>query len=221
MTALVDIYNRALSACGIESGVSDPNENSREAATCRLWYPFVRDNVLASAPWPSVRTYARLARVATRDENAIWVNGDPNPRYLYAYAPPSDLLHPYHLQSYAPFSFDLVGTTRSFSMNEETPILHYNARVEDVSLWETKLAHAVTHTLATYLAIPLTGRSERLQQNAQLAFAAVEEAQTMAANSFQQKEENMPDWFTARGFEAHQISRFYYPMQSLSVAVSA
>lgn len=220
MADLVAIFNRALSACGAEAEIADPDENSREAATCRLWYPFVRDNVLASAPWPSVRKMARLARIATRASNSEWASGAPNPRYRFAYAPPSDLLQPYHLNSYLPFSFDLVGAQRAFSMDEETPIMHYNARVEDPSAWEPKLALAITHTLATYLAIPITGRSQRLQENAQLAFGAVEEAQTAAANSQDQREENLPDWFQVRGYDNFSQQRFYYPMQSLSVAMS-
>jgi hypothetical protein len=217
MTALFDIFNRALSACGVESGISDPDENSREAAVCRLWYPVVRDNVLAAAPWPSVRKFTRLALSVERDINSPWQAGNPNPRYRFAYASPSDLLQPYHLQSYLPFSFDIVGTSRAFSCNEENPIMHYNARVVDPSLWEPNLALAVVHTLATYISIPITGRDQRLMQNAELAFRMVEQAQTAAANSSDEKEENLPEWFQVRGYGDLPVSRFYYPMQSLSV----
>lgn len=221
MTALLDIYNRALSACGVESGISEPDENSREAATCRLWYPAVRDNVLSAAPWTSVRKFSRLALITERDMSLPWTTGNPNPRYRFAYAVPSDLLQPYHLETYSPFSFDIVGSVRAFSCDEPEPIMYYNSRVSDESLWESELSLAVVHTLATYLSIPLTGRAQRLQENAELAFRMVERAQTAAANASDEKEENLPDWFQVRGYGHSSVTRFYYPMQSLSVATHA
>jgi hypothetical protein len=218
MSALVDIFNRALSACGAEIGITAPDENSREAALCRLWYPAVRDNVLAAAPWPSVRRYARLARLQERNFDAEWQTSDPSPRYRFAFALPSDLLQPYHLNSYRPFEIALRGASRTLSADEEHPILYYNMRVEDTSAWEPNLSLAVVHTLATYIAIPLTGRSSRLQENAELAFMMIEDAQTAAANASSEIEETLPDWLQARGYANPMISRYYYPMQTLAVA---
>ena len=221
MSALVDIFNRALSACGVDIGVTDPDENSREAALCRLWYPTVRNNVLASAPWPSVRKTARLARIATRNPSAIWMPGDPDPKFLYAYAPPADMLIPYHLDTFARFTYGIVGASRALSCNEPTPLLHYNARIEDIALWEEGLILAVIHTLATYLVQPLTGRGQLLEQNIQLAFIQVEEAQTAAANSMHEDFEVLPEWLQVRGYGNTGGERYFYPMQTLAVGASA
>lgn len=220
MSGDVEIFNLALNACGVEIGVTSPDENSREAALCRLWYPQVRDNVLASAPWSSVRKQSRLARLKTRNMSEPWAAGDPTPDYLFAYAVPSDLLRPYHLHRYLRFSFGLVDGTRAISANEPDPILFYNARVTDSSQWESELRLAVIHTLATYLALPVSGSVERLQVNAQLAFDAVETAQTGAANEQNEQEETLPEWITTRGYGNPTSQRYYYPMQSLAVGAA-
>ena len=221
MGGLVNIFNRALSACGAEIGITAPDENTREAALCRLWLPVVRDNVIAAAPWPSVRKYARLAQLAERDFGEPWNSTAPTPRYRFAFAIPTDLLHPYHLQSYRPFEFALRGENRVISCDEEHPILYYNARVVDPGLWEPNLGLAIVHTLATYIATPLTGRSSRLQENAEMAMMMVERAQTQAANAEDRPSETLPEWIQVRGYANTQTQRYIYPMQALNVGASS
>lgn len=214
--SVVEIFNQALSACGAEIGITDPDENSREAALCRLWYPTVRDNVLAAARWPSTRRYARLALMQERDFQAAWGSSDPDPEFRYAFGPPADLQLPYHLQSYGRFAY----RRGVISANEPTPILYYNAKVSNPADWETGLRLAVVHTLATYLAKPLTGRSSTLEENASMAFGLIEEVQTRAANEEQVAEEVLPSWIQARGYANPQQPRFFYPLNSLNVAKS-
>jgi hypothetical protein len=214
--AVVDVFNRALSACGVELGITDPDENSREAALCRLWYPIVRDNVQSAARWPSLRRYARLALAKERDFDEDWVSSDPAPSFRYRYAAPADLLLPYHLSTYERFEY----FSRLISTNEPEAILYYNAKVENPAQWETGLELAVIHTLATYLAIPLTGRSSRLEENAQLAFVRIEEAQTLAANAENDYAETLPDWIQARGYANPTIEKYFYPLRELKLGVT-
>ena len=216
MSGVVEIFNLALSACGVEVGVTSPDENSREAAACRLWYPRVRDNVLASAPWPSVRKQARLALLRERGAGD-WTPLDPVPDYRFAYAVPSDLLRPYYLHCYGRFDFSYYQTARAIHTNTNSPILFYNALVQDTSLWQVDLRLAVIHTLATYLSIPLTGSAERIQQNANLAFEFVEAARAQSANEGHEPEEVMPEWLQVRGYGNPGASRYYYPAATLAV----
>jgi hypothetical protein len=216
--ALVDIYNLALSACGTTFSISSPDEQSAEGNLCRLWYPRARDSVLSAAPWPSVRKYSRLALVSERLAGSLWNDGDPDPRFLRAFALPSDLAVPYYLQSYAPFAYGLVGGVRRISTNEEAPILYYNSKAVDPSAWEEPLCMAVVYTLAFHMAKPLTGRSSARQENAQLATNYVETAAEGMANSQDQQEEVLPDWITARGYGADTAPiRFFYPMSTFSL----
>lgn len=214
-TGLVNIFNLALSACGSQASVSDPDENSREAALCRLWYDQTRDTIMASAPWPSVRRYARLAQL--REKGDLWLAGDPSPQFRFSYAIPSDMLHPYRMESYQRFELSSVASGRIISSNEEQPILLYNIRVNDTALWESGLRTAIIYGLAVNLAIPLTGRSQRLQENFQIASQQIEDAQVNAANSSQIQEDHLPDWLQARGYAYGGVEKFVYPFQTFAV----
>lgn len=217
MSGVVEIFNLALNACGVELGVTSPDENSREAALCRLWYPRVRDNVIGSARWPSARRTARLALLIQRDPSVMWEPGDPEPDYRYAHAVPADLIRPYYLETYARFSYALLGEIRAIHSNTHAPLLHYNARVTDTSLWDQDLRLAVVHTLATYLAMPLTGNRERLNDNANLAFEFVEQAKTASANGEHEPEETLPEWLQVRGYGNPGAQRYFYPAETLAV----
>lgn len=220
MVDLVAIYNLALSACGSSATVSSPTERSREAALCNQWYAVVRDNVLAAAPWPSVRKFARLARVAELGDGQ-WTGASPDPEFRFAYGVPADLLHPYHLQSFRPFTYGLIGNERRISSNEEAPILYYNSRQEEPSGWEQGLALAVIYALAFHLARPLTGRNSTQEVNATLASNYVEAAATRAANQYEQQKDALPDWLQARGYAVSQTEKWFYPMQGLNLATTA
>jgi hypothetical protein len=214
-TGLVDVFNLALSACGSQASISDPDEQSREAALCRLWYPQTRDTIQASAPWPSVRRFARLARLKERTD--LWLANDPAPEFRFSYSVPSNMLHPYRMHSYERFDLSSVSTGRIISSNEEQPILLYNARQDDPALWEAGLRTAMIYGLAVNLAIPLTGRNSRLMENFQMASEQIEAAQINAANSSQTQVEPLPDWLQARGFAFAGASRFVYPFMTFSV----
>jgi len=220
VVSVVEIFNMALSACGVDGFVAAEDENTKEAKVCRMWYPSVRDNLMAAAPWASVKAFARLALLATRDKSAAWTTADPNPQFLYAYALPADLAHPYHLQSYARFSYDLCGDVRVISTDEPTPILHYSARRENVSLWEQGLQMAIIHTLATHIARPVTGRSGTVQENAQIAMMHVEQAQRNSANGEDLAEDMLPDWIAARGYNDQRPVRFFYPFSTVNFGAS-
>lgn len=209
----VELFNLALSACGADLGVSAPDEQSREADLCRLWYSTVLDMVISTAAWPSVRAYSRLALLTERDPDALWLPADPDPQWRYAYAVPSDLLHPYHLSTFERFEY----SSARISANAEQPILYYNRRVDDPALWDQGLRDALIHMLAAKIARPLTGKSTIVQQNFELAQIAVQNAQGLAANSQEMPTESMPDWLQARGTTLLAPDKFIYPFQRLSV----
>lgn len=210
------IYNLALSACGSVATVSSPTERSREAALCNQWYAVVRDNVLAAAPWPSVRKFSRLARIAELGAGP-WTEASPDPEFSFAYAVPADLIRPYHMQSFRPFTYGLIGAARCLSSNEEAPILYYNSRQENPQDWEQALQMAVIYSLAFHLARPLTGRNSTQQANATLAESFVEQAATAAANQHEEEKNFLPDWLQARGYSVSNTEKWFYPMASLNL----
>lgn len=211
---LVDIFNMALGACGSSSTISDASERSREAAVCRLWYPLVRDNVQTAAPWPSVKAHQRLARLSASD--VPWTDTGAEPGYDFAYSCPSDMLIPYHLDSFQRFSYGVFGTTRVLSTSDEGPILTYNRRSEDVAMWDHPLIISTVYTLATHIARQVTGRSTTIGENKQLATEIVQDMRMSVANAQDERFETLPAHLVARGYANPTPSRYYYPMQSLN-----
>lgn len=210
----VGVYNLALSLCGHRSSVSAPDEASREAEICSLWFPVVRDMVLASAHWPSARQYARLALLS--ELNAVWEPGAPDPRFQFAYALPADCVHPRYMSDYSPFLLaSYQGETRVMT-NHDRPILIYTGRNTTISSWEPMLYNAISHVLAAYVVMPLTGKLERLKTLRTLALELLEEARTYAANSDDFELQSVPDELAQRGTGGlGQPARFIYPFQSI------
>jgi hypothetical protein len=210
----VGVFNLALSLCGHRSSVAAPDEASREAEICSLWFPVVRDMVLASAHWPSARQYSRLARI--NELTGIWEPGQPDPRFQFSYALPSDCVHPRYMADYSPFLLgSYQGQTRVMS-NLEQPILIYTGRNTTISSWEPMLYNAISHVLAAYVVMPLTGKLERLKTLRTLALELLEEARTYAANSDDFELQSIPDELAQRGTTGLlQPSRFIYPFQSI------
>lgn len=212
---VTDIFNQALSSLG-GNGITSAEENSREAALCRLRYPHLRSQILSAAPWPSVRKYEYLALRAS-NTTGVYVTGGPAPGYTFAFSPPSDLLHPYHLHSYGRFEYSLGPTGRQISCSEEAPLLFYNANITDPALWEFPLVNAVIHGLAAVLARPLTGRGQQVQESYQIAAEEIEGARARAANSQDEQDDTLPDWLVARRGAHVATSRYIYPFLTFGV----
>lgn len=207
-----ELFSLALSASGSDFGVSDPEEQSREAALCRLWFDQISDQIIAAAPWPSVRAYARLALIDERDTAALWQPGAPAPHWRFVYGTPSDLLHPYYLATFERFEY----LSARISTNAEQPILYYNRREEDLAKWDQGLKEAVIHALASRIARPLTGSAEVVQEQFQLAQIRILDAQVAAANTQDMAHEDLPDWLQARGTSIRAPDKYFHPFQMIN-----
>lgn len=209
----VSIYNLALNAIGARSNVSSPDERSREAEVCKLWYSPVRDQVLASAVWPEATKITRLALLDERDMDEDWVSTNARPDYAYAYATPSDLLHPQYLNVYERFlTTSYPGGITALVTNVENAILVYTSRMDTVSLWSASLQMAIVYGLASHIAMPLSGKQGRTKQLADKANELIWAARERAANSSNEQFESLPDWIAGRGYAgASTAKRYIYP----------
>ena len=211
----VSIYNLALNAIGARSNLSATSEKDRGAEVCRLWYPVVRDQVLAAASWPSCKSFKRLALLKAR-EDADWVTGDPEPGYSFIYSSPSDMLHPRYLSDFSKFSMSsYTGEIKALSTNTEKALLTYTRRNYTVGSWESELQMAVAYGLAANIVMPLTGKPQRAQLLAQQANDFIITARVAMANEDAESYETLPDWITARGYSNPNDVRWFYPVGSL------
>lgn len=217
----VSIFNLALNAIGGRSNLSSTTERDRGAEVCRLWYPVVRDQVLASAPWPSCKAFSRLALLSQRAD-AEWVPTDPEPGYSYAYSSPSDMLHPRYLSDFSKFSMSSYsGNKKALNTNIPDPVLVYTKRNYVVGSWESELQMAIAYGLAANIAMPITGKAQRAQLMIQQANDLVLTARQNAANESEESYETLPDWISARGYSMPSTVRFFYPMGALLTSANS
>jgi hypothetical protein len=184
MASAVEICNMALSHIRAGS-INSLAENSVQAQQCRLLYPTCRNMVLENAPWGFARSIRELALLSSVK---IF-------NYAYAYQYPSDAMRINKLM----MSWDEVTNdsapslryhddlfpgmrktkvvyeifhnngTRVIAANDIDLRVDYNVVVEDPNLFSTSFIFAVSHLLASNLAIPLIGTTEgRLLRNDEL-----------------------------------------------------
>jgi len=216
MYSKVDIFNMALSAVGASSTVSEENEVSREAEVCNRWYKAARDTALGMAPWPEARGYARLAKSSERIEGHIWTLAGPAPAYRFSFAVPADLIKPFHLQSFQRFEY----SGRTISCAESAPILYYIKRLEDVTKWENPLTMSVVFTLASYIAMPLTGKDDVDSKMMQKAMLISDEMTLQVVNTESVSMETIPSFISARGYSQFPSERYFYSFGSNNIEKS-
>lgn len=216
---IVVLYNLALDSIGARSNISLPTEQSREAETCNLWFPNIRDQVLASASWPEATKMERLGLLATQDtdEDGVWAAGDPRPDLMNSYALPTDMLRPQYVTGYSSFTIQSYGAeNRALMTAGENPILVYTFRSTKVSMWGPELQMAIMYGLAANICIPLTGKSSRAKLLIEQANERIIAARETAANMNNERWDSLPDWIAARGFtDGGSQTRYFYPFGSL------
>ena len=215
----VSLYNLALNAIGARANLSDTTDTDYSAEVCNLWFPVIRDTVLAGAPWPSCRSVARLA-LAAEVTSDTWDTTEPEPGYSFVYAAPSDMVAPRHLTTFEPFRLTNFAGAKAILTNTPEAILVYTRRENSIYLWEDSLALAVAYGLAAHICGPLSGKTQKTNMLIQQANALLANAQAEAMNMSMQSYETLPDWIVARGFAGTTDLRYYYPFGSMLAGIN-
>src|SRR5262245_32354443 len=187
-TNLAQIYNLALGAVGTRQLTSFPDERSREAEVCNLWYPVVLAQVMRAAPWASARAVARLALAATAQDRD-WVVGDPEPGWQYTYVLPPDFMYPRYLSDWSRFVLgqetkDQQGGNiqiTTLMANTSQAILVYTKSQPVIPQWDADLVIAIVHALAFAISMPLHGKTRRSAMALQTANDAIVRARVATA----------------------------------------
>jgi hypothetical protein len=215
-TDIVVLYNLALDTIGARNKISLPSEQSREAEACNLWFPNIRDQVLASAPWPEATKMERLALLSTQTGDT-WIQGEPRPDLLNAFAIPADCLRPQSLSNFGKFAVQSYGAeNRAIMTNEVSPVLIYTFRQTLVSMWGQELQMAIMYGLAASICISLTGKTSRAKILLEQANSHIVSARETAANTNDERLDALPEWIAARGYtDVSTRTRFFYPFGAL------
>jgi hypothetical protein len=208
---LVTLYNLALSAVGTRGRISSPDEESREGQLCRQWYPTVRDIALRAAHWPSCRHVTSLSLQAESSNAGSWIEGEPEPPWLFRFHLPVDFLYPRWLTLYEPFTLTQFENVVKLLTNSEDPILVYTKRQDIPAAWDVDLYNAIVMALAGSIAMPLHGKADRARNALEEANYAITRARVNQANQDYNPQESIPDWLSARGVtQQSSWSQFIY-----------
>lgn len=167
-----DICNMALSFISRQR-IDDLNDDSEEAKHCTIYYEHTRKRLLKLYSWGFAR---RIQQLALRTETA--------PGWDYCYGYPSQCLG-------VQFVFDeqhakiretmrqewqvmtLTGNDRVIATNVEDAYAEFIQDVVDTDEFSEEFIEALARMLAANLAAPLTGSSELVNYNLQMAQSSI------------------------------------------------
>jgi hypothetical protein len=131
------------------------------------------------------------------------------------------MLAPRYLTTYARFDRAKFNGSPCIMTNEAQAILHYSARENDVTNWDTGLENAVIHGLASAITMPLTGKRTLARDNREAANETILLAQTEIANESDDHFEALPSWIQARGYDQLPVAtKFFWPYTSFAIGSS-
>lgn len=174
MSSEVELCNLALG--NIRAGsINSLDEPSLQAQTCKLRYPFIRDRLLTEIPWGFNRKIRALSLLTTEIFN-----------WAYAYQYPTDCLKIHRLvgaheelanadadvvsrlldsqllplkdlRTQIPYEVFNFSDNKTIGTNEADLRIDYAAKITDPTLFSPDFTLALSHLLASELAIPLVG----------------------------------------------------------------
>lgn len=146
-----DICNVAISALG-GTRIQSFGDDSNEARLCKVYFPFLRDALLADHKWNFAMT--RVYKQANLTES-------PKFGWNYAYQLPDNCLRVLDVED-EDTQWVVEQDQLLYDFTEVS--YRYLFRQSDVSKWSAGFALAMAKGLEALFAVPLTGRGERQQQ---------------------------------------------------------
>lgn len=212
MATVLEIWNSALAAAEARGRVSSLTEASPEQEVCSQFYSMVVKAVQEAAWWPSSKALSRLPLIS--EAGTSWQDGKPEPGYAYAYGNPPDMLRPWHMTDWSPFSlsFSPALGAQVISSNLPEAVLVYARLNETPEFWTPSQTQATIYTLASHISGPLSGRQALVQRNIILAQNILEAEQAVVANMVEPDPRPAVPWFQARGLSSGMApARYFYP----------
>jgi len=204
MATEIEIANRALGLVGISKvlpGLSIAlldGEDDTEAQVI-LWFATCRDVLLQAAPWTFGISSSALTLQETADGTQTWAN-----EWLYSYRYPSTAARVWKIMSRAgrrankiPMQVrrDDTGAVSVMTDEPEARALIMSNAVTLASNWDATFGMALSHYLASMLAMPLRSDKELARQQTVLANEFVARAREAAGIEVEPTTDNLPSMF--------------------------
>lgn len=200
MTAAVDICNMALGRLRARNKVTTvfPSpEATEEARQCHVYYHPARQAALEAHDWSFASNEASLALYA----------GDETPeRWLYQYAFPSGCLVPREIvkgdpdEDAIPYQVALSSdqTTHLILTDQKDAVLRFTRDIENPTLFTPGFVQALSWALAVDLAMPITGKSEIMDDCSKAYQRALSSAETYASDQVTNRSGRHAAWHRGR-----------------------
>ena len=153
MTTEVEICKRALAYIRARS-INSMNDQTVEASQCNLFYPFVRDQILALTNWGFLRAQKLLA---LRPDTVVgW-------RYVYDYPNDCSMIRRLFstdapdLPADLPYEVMNVDGNAVIVCNYENIMINYTMNGDNPALFPVFVQSAMSHLLASEIVIPIIG----------------------------------------------------------------
>lgn len=196
MATDVSICNMALGHIKSKSTIAALDEqNSSEASKCNLFYTQARDETLEEFNWHFAKRTAVLSTIGTAPLG-----------WIYAYAYPSDCIAVRKIltkyRTGEPVPYEIAHSELSDSLviltDEEAAQIEYTKRVSNTTLFSSKFVTALSHKIASYIAMPLSGKFELRDANIKLFNIEISKARASSLNQEQKDVSPDAEWITAR-----------------------
>lgn len=210
MTSTVDICNMALSH--VRGGsINSMEEQSTQATQCRLHYPILLDQMLQDSPWQFAGSIKPLSLLieeiygwayvyqypvdCLRINRIIPESALPNGQSTGAiyYNSPDQLAPSIAEIPSVPYKVFLSGGNRVVVANFPNLRIDYRVRIDNPALFSTNFVLALSHLLASSIAIPIVGvekgsglRRDSLQMYKRYLDAGI-------VNELNEQQHNIPD----------------------------
>jgi len=177
MTSEVDISNIALAYLGANQ-ITSLDDDSNDAALCKLMYAGLRDTVLADREWTFAVARVQLPALAAA----------PDWGYTYQFQLPPDVLRVLNLsddktQPVPPYDLKWRREGSAVACNSATIYVRYLKRIEDPNKFSPHFVQALAARMAADLAWPITNSKETVEKMTQLYALKLQDA--MAVDGMQ------------------------------------
>ena len=192
-----DICNLALSYLS-KGKITSMDDNTEEAAQCKIHYEHVRKLLLRQYPWNFAKRTVKLALLSSTQ-----------PGWDYVYAYPAECLAVRYVfdedraesreEDMEQFDVAMVsGNQKAVLTDVELAWCEYTANIKDVDIFPDEFIEAFAHYLAFNMSMVLTGSASIQQTQYQLYQASMELAMVFTAQERRRKTVFPEDYAQAR-----------------------
>ncbi len=189
-----DICNMALSYIG-KGTITNKDEDIEDARACNLFYDAARCEILRAYPWGFAH---RIERLALIDKEV--------PGWTYTYGYPDKCLKINKITEKTPSvvqyeRFEIINLgsgTKAVITDLKNAYADYIWDVEDAELFDDLFVTAITHLLASKIAMRLTGNPQITSQEYQLYNVCMQNAKLQSAREEHQKPRFHSGYIAAR-----------------------